>query len=657
MNQSAILKKKGSNPNKAQSPLKNLDADMQYRSSAELVNTFKIKRENVASERNHKAKKEHAPTTHRRKNSEDLIPQQGKSKLFGRKSVIQSSSREELSTSHMIAGKGQNKPRLFQSGESIQEKGIKLPMHNFRFQTSSKEGVTASVHVTGTTLGNGEEQHDNQDLLSFKQVKRNLVLPATSVDQFLKKQQIYKEYDMDYDLPNKKKVKKSVIPTTSLDQFQKQQGIVIGDERKQVNHTVADVEYMPALSIHEHTKGLDDLEGQEEIGEDECDIGEEVDTDCSTKGISKKKKVRGQTTCKNIHARNLEERDEVTFDKGQAVGPTDKIVSELTNFIGTISRNPRFINLMYTSWHAVPKYIKKRMWEYINSKFLIPIEGKNWVMTGLRDAWRRHKQKMKERIFDKNSTVEDMLAKRPDDIPEGQFRQLIEYWKHPTVQAISEVNSQNRKKQQWRHRMGPINFARVRVALRATKENNEEPSQSEMFIATRTKTGKEIQADTKVAIAELQNRQNSGETTDDAFRAVFGKEQPGRLRCYGRSVTTSSLKKDEETNKLKQKHANEISSLKEEMNEMREEMRYFFSRLLQNNPGLNVQDIPGVVGSNLVSPVDASSAQAVRGQNILHSSGSTHDSVLQKLSFLFIPALIGVTAILIYKTPLWSRVY
>ncbi|KAL3330127.1 hypothetical protein AABB24_034138, partial [Solanum stoloniferum] len=130
---------------------------------------------------------------------------------------------------------------------------------------------------------------------------------------------------------------------------------------------------------------------------------------------------------------------------------------------------------------------------------------------------------------------------------------------------------------------------------------------------------------------ELQNRQNSGETADDAFMAVFGKEQPGRLRFYGRSVTTRSLKEDEETNKLKQKHANEISSLKEEMNQMRVEMRHFFSQLLQNNPALNVQDIPGVVGSNLVSPVDASSAQAVRGQNIPHSSGSTHDSILQKL--------------------------
>ncbi|KAG5587445.1 hypothetical protein H5410_047879 [Solanum commersonii] len=370
MNQSAILKKKGSIPNKAQSPLKNLDADMQYRSSVELVNTFKIKRENVASERNHKAKKEHVPTTI-------------EERIRGFDSTTR--KEEELSTSHMIAGKD--------------------------FQTPPKKGVTASVHVTGTTLGNGEEQHNNQDLLSFKQPLVLIGLP---------KQQIHKEHDIDHDLPNKKEVKKS--PYRLL--------VLIGQTTRD-SHRV-DVEYMPAPSIHEHTKGLDDLEGQEEIGEDECDIGEEVDTDCSTKGISKKKKVRGQTTCKHIHARNLEEREEVTFDKGQAVGPTDKIVSELTNFIGTISRNPRFINLMYTSWHACQKILKS-LWEYINEKQHGGIE-----------------------------------------------------WDQLILQEYA-------------------------VALRATKENNEEPSQSEMFIATRTKTGKEIQADTKVAIG------------------VFGKEQPADL--------------------------------------------------------------------------------------------------------------------------------
>uniref|UniRef100_M1E081 Uncharacterized protein n=1 Tax=Solanum tuberosum TaxID=4113 RepID=M1E081_SOLTU len=241
MNQSAILKKKGSNPNKAQSPLKNLDFDMQYRSSAELANKFKIKR-----------------------------------------------------------------------GSS----------------------------------GNGEVQHDIEDLLNFKHVKRKSVRPATTIDQFLDNQRIHNEHDI-HDLPNCKQVKrKSVIPTNSLNQLQKNQGIRIDDETKRDNHTIADVEFMHAPIINEHNKGLDDLVDQEELGGDECDVEEEIDIDCSTKA----------------------------------------------------------------------------------------------------------------------------------------------------------------------------------------KDNNEEPSKPEMFIATRTKTGKEIQADTQVAIAELQNRQNSGEIADDAFRAVFGKEQPGRLR-------------------------------------------------------------------------------------------------------------------------------
>lgn len=236
-------------------------------------------------------------------------------------------------------------------------------MNNSRFQTSFKEGVTASVHVTGTTLGNGEVQHDIEELLNFKQVKRKSVLPSTSIDQFLDKQWIHNEHDI-HDLPNCKQVKrKSVIQANSLDQFQKNQGIHIDDETKRDNHTIADV-----------------------LGEDECDVEEEIGIDCSTKEILKPKKVRGQTTCKDIHAKNLEERKEVTFDKGQAVGPTNKIVSELSNFIGTIARNPRFISLMYISCHAVPNDIKKRMWEYINSEFLTPLERKKWVMTDLRDA-------------------------------------------------------------------------------------------------------------------------------------------------------------------------------------------------------------------------------------------------------------------------------
>ncbi|KAG5631062.1 hypothetical protein H5410_002779 [Solanum commersonii] len=412
MNQSTILKKKGLNPNKDQSPLKNLDVDMQYRSRAELANKFKIKREQLANEHNDRAKKEKEQIPHKIKNYEDFIPQHGKSKFLGHKSVIQSSSREELRTSHMIAGKGQ-----------------------------IEKGVTILVHVTGTTLGNGEVQADIQDQLNFKQVKRKSVRPATGIDLFLDKEQIHNEHD--------------------------------------IHDTI----------INEHNKGLDDLVDQEELGGHECDVKEEIDIDCSTKEISKSKNVQGQTTCKDIHARNLEERKDVAFDKGQAVGPTIKIVSQLRNFIGTIARNSRFISLMYTTWHAVPKDTKKCMWEFINSKFLNAVEGKKWVMTGLRDAW---------------STLEDMLAKRLNGIPDNQFR------------GRSSMETQ----------------------FIQTKDNNEEPSKHEMFITASLQDGKRKSGTSCNSIArryqifvdvtelllgkvvELQSHQNCGETADDAFRAI-----------------------------------------------------------------------------------------------------------------------------------------
>ena len=73
-------------------------------------------------------------------------------------------------------------------------------------------------------------------------------------------------------------------------------------------------------------------------------------------------------------------------------------------------------------------------------------------------------------------------------------------------------------------------------------------------------------------------------------------------------------------------------------------MRHLFTQLLKNNPGLNFQNIPGRVGSNLDSPIDASSAQGVRGTSLPFSSASAHGLVLQKvfciLNFLLIVSIL-----------------
>ncbi|KAF3620714.1 hypothetical protein FXO37_33132 [Capsicum annuum] len=398
------------------------------------------------------------------------------------------------------------------------------------------------------------------------------------------------------ELENCKQVKrKSVLPSSSLYQFLEKQGIHISVEKEHDIDTIDGVTVLPIKDLDKHNKRLDDPAEQEKIGEDGwLNSDDDMNVDCGT--------------------------------NGEAVGPTDKAVSNLSNFIGTVARNPRFINLLYTSWHAVLDETKKRIWDYVNSKFLIPKEGQKWVMNGLRDAWRGFKRYRES--SDSVSSLWSIGVKRgsnnpaeergekgsevppfgPSDCWEGHrhsihLRQLIEYWKLPEVE-------------------------------RRTKENNEEPLKAEMFVATRTKTGKEVQADTQIVISELENHQNARKTPDDAFTAVFGKEKPGRVRGYGRSVKRTSLQKDEEMNELKQKHANEVTSMKEEIiSEMRQEIRQFFSQLVQNNPGLNFQDILGSDGSNIPSP-DVSNAQAIRGKNLLNSLGSTHDLVHEKVLYL-----------------------
>ncbi|MED6179073.1 hypothetical protein PIB30_113807, partial [Stylosanthes scabra] len=89
-------------------------------------------------------------------------------------------------------------------------------------------------------------------------------------------------------------------------------------------------------------------------------------------GAPKKKKTRGLTSCPKIYGRTMEQREQVIFDMGQPIGPTPKSVTNLTNFVCTFARNKRFVSLMYTNWHAVPPQAKKFMWNYANTKFILP---------------------------------------------------------------------------------------------------------------------------------------------------------------------------------------------------------------------------------------------------------------------------------------------
>nr|XP_009777092.1 PREDICTED: uncharacterized protein LOC104226736 [Nicotiana sylvestris]XP_009777093.1 PREDICTED: uncharacterized protein LOC104226736 [Nicotiana sylvestris]XP_009777094.1 PREDICTED: uncharacterized protein LOC104226736 [Nicotiana sylvestris]XP_009777096.1 PREDICTED: uncharacterized protein LOC104226736 [Nicotiana sylvestris]XP_009777097.1 PREDICTED: uncharacterized protein LOC104226736 [Nicotiana sylvestris]XP_009777098.1 PREDICTED: uncharacterized protein LOC104226736 [Nicotiana sylvestris] len=83
-----------------------------------------------------------------------------------------------------------------------------------------------------------------------------------------------------------------------------------------------------------------------------------------------------------------------------------------------------------------------------------------------------------------------------------------------------------------------------------------------------------------------------------------------------------------------------MQETREEMLELRQ-LHHCFILLVQSNLELFSSDIQEFVGSNQPSPVDASSAQAIRGQNLPHSSGSTHGPIIEKRARTRTPSSAG----------------
>ncbi|CAL5213789.1 unnamed protein product [Lathyrus oleraceus] len=115
--------------------------------------------------------------------------------------------------------------------------------------------------------------------------------------------------------------------------------------------------------------------------------------------------------------------------------------------------------------------------------------------------------------------MKERLKNRPKSISEYHFKKLLVYWKDNHVQDISKKNAGNRSKQKFMHRVGPINFARIRAKLRA-KKDGEEVTQAEMFIETRkSRKGKQVDGETQFAIDKLQESiENSVEAGTRAFQ-------------------------------------------------------------------------------------------------------------------------------------------
>ncbi|XP_020964542.1 uncharacterized protein LOC107610515 isoform X2 [Arachis ipaensis] len=178
--------------------------------------------------------------------------------------------------------------------------------------------------------------------------------------------------------------------------------------------------------------------------------------------------------------------------------------------------------------------------------------------------------------------------------------------------------------------MGPVSFELVRAELRAKKEDNEDPSQSDMFVVTRTSKKGETDSGTQETIEHLQNLKEAGYNDDEAVQTVFGKERHGRVRFYGRSVTKSSLKKQKKIRQMQQQHNEVVSTMEKNQNNLTSKLdgltNLIKTLLQQVNPGMSAEQVQVMIEVAQQSPPDASSAPNDARRNIPPSLGSNHVS-------------------------------
>ncbi|KAK2362788.1 hypothetical protein QL285_087822 [Trifolium repens] len=119
-----------------------------------------------------------------------------------------------------------------------------------------------------------------------------------------------------------------------------------------------------------------------------------------------------------------------------------------------------------------------------------------------------------------------------------------------------------------------------------------------MFVETR-KGNKEKQMDVETGkvISQLQEIAENEERINEAFEAVFGKERPGRIRCLGRNITKTSLKRKSEINALQKAHNEEVSTLRHDFEGRIDRLQNAFKALVQHcNPQFNVESIEDLLG-------------------------------------------------------------
>ncbi|KAL2943437.1 Tyrosine--tRNA ligase, partial [Bienertia sinuspersici] len=205
-------------------------------------------------------------------------------------------------------------------------------------------------------------------------------------------------------------------------------------------------------------------------------VAHEREAETMIEGSSEDQEASRANKKTDIHARTLEERTPITLNcYGQPIGPTPKDVKDLSRFLGTIARTTEFAPLNYVDWPSVPTH--DQIWEYVLEKFMIPPEGRSWVLETVNLSWRGYKSKLKKMYLEaveKGSNLDELY----ELVPEDELKDLISYWNTSPAKEQSKKNKRNREKLDDMHTMGPKD------------PNKQEPSKAKVYRESRIRKPK-----------------------------------------------------------------------------------------------------------------------------------------------------------------------
>ncbi|MCE2055662.1 hypothetical protein HAX54_043130 [Datura stramonium] len=72
---------------------------------------------------------------------------------------------------------------------------------------------------------------------------------------------------------------------------------------------------------------------------------------------------------------------------------------------------------------------KTDMWNYTREKYDIPDAAEKWILKEIQGSWRRYKNSLYNNHFKCYGSDEHLITKKPQDVSETDFKDLLIYWK------------------------------------------------------------------------------------------------------------------------------------------------------------------------------------------------------------------------------------